>query len=62
MNSVLCHMKNDNFQEVSKLCDLILETPKHGYDPSKLKINGPGHANIQGKLPEEPDNDEREEA
>lgn len=46
-----------------KLCDQILELPRHGYDPNKLKIKGPGQAKIEGKLPDEPGSeDEREEA
>lgn len=46
MNSTLCHMKNQNYREMLKLCNIILEKPKHGYDPEKMKIKGPGHAKI----------------
>jgi len=28
-----------------------LELPRHGYDPEKMKIRGPGHAKIEGKIP-----------
>lgn len=61
MNSTLCHMKNDNYLEVIKLSEQILEQPKHGFDPSKLRIKGPMNAKIEGKAPEEPE-DERENA
>lgn len=33
MNSCFCHLKLENFREVIKLSELILESPKHGYDP-----------------------------
>lgn len=39
-----------------------MESPRHGYDPQKLKIKGPGHAKIQGKLPDEPDSDDERES
>jgi hypothetical protein len=57
MNSVLCHLKNDNYLEVIRLGDQVLENPKHGYDPTKLKIKGPMTAKIEGKAPEEADSD-----
>ena len=59
MNSTLCHMKNENFIEMIKLCNQILEKPKHGYDPNKMKIKGPGHAKIQGNVPSAPDSDDQ---
>ncbi len=62
MNSILCHLKNDNYLEVIRLSDQVLEHPKHGYDPTKLKIKGPMTAKIEGKAPEEADSDEREDA
>ena len=61
MNCTLCHMKNENYVEMIKLCDQILEKPKHGYDPNKMKIKGPGHAKIQGKIPEAHDSDDERE-
>lgn len=33
MNSCLCQLKLENFKEVVNLSELILESPKHGYDP-----------------------------
>lgn len=62
MNSSLCHLKLKNYSEMVTLCDQILETPRHGYDPDKLKIKGPGYAKIEGKLPDEPGYDERQQA
>jgi hypothetical protein len=44
-----------------KICDQILDTPRHGYDPTKMKVKGPGHAKIEGKLPEEPESDDERE-
>lgn len=52
MNSILCHMKNQNYTEMLKLCDQVLEIPKHGFDVNKLKIKGPMNAKIEGKVPE----------
>lgn len=52
MNSILCHMKKDNYLEIIKLSEQILETPKHGFDQSKLKIKGPMNAKIEGKAPD----------
>lgn len=46
MNSVLCHMKTKNYTEMIKLCNQILDKPRHGHDINDLKINGPGHAKI----------------
>jgi hypothetical protein len=62
MNSVLCQLKEDNFLEVIRLSEQVLEHPKHGFDPTKLKIKGPMTAKIEGKAPEEADSDEREDA
>jgi hypothetical protein len=31
---------------VAKLSEQILEHPKHGFDPNKLKIKGPMNAKI----------------
>lgn len=45
-------MKNQNYPKMLELCNQILESPKHGYDPNKMKIKGPGHAKIEGKLPD----------
>ena len=41
MNSTLCLMKEEKYSEMIPLCDLIIEKPKHGYDPDKMKIKGP---------------------
>ena len=56
-------MKMQNYSEMLPLCNKILESPKHGYDPNKMKIKGPGHAKIEGKLPDQAgSDDERKQA
>ena len=42
-------------------CEQVLEVPRHGYDPAKMRIRGPGQVKVEGKLPEG-GGDEREEA
>jgi hypothetical protein len=37
---------------VIKLSEQVVEQPKHGFDPNKLKIKGPMNAKIEGKAPE----------
>ena len=46
-------MKSHNYAEMIPLCNQILESPKHGYDVKNMKIKGPMHAKIEGKLPED---------
>ena len=50
MNSTLCLMKEEKFLEMIPLCNLILEKPRHGYDPDKMKIKGPQGLKIEGDI------------
>lgn len=32
------------------LCNIILQKPKHGYNPDEMKIKGPQHAKVDGDI------------
>lgn len=44
------------------LCDQVLETPRHGYNPDEMTIKGPQHAKIEGDLKTSNSADSRKEA
>lgn len=50
MNSILCLMKQEKYNEMIPLCELVLEEPKHGFDQDKMKINGPQGLKVEGKV------------
>lgn len=52
MNSILCHMRLENYPKVLELSEAVLEPAKHGYDINNLEIKGPENAKIEGKVPE----------
>ena len=37
------------------LCEIVLESPKHGFNQDKMKINGPQGVKIEGTVEEDDD-------
>lgn len=61
MNAILCLMKQNKYAQMIPLCNIVLESPKHGFNQDKMKIKATG-IKVEGSVDHDDNLDTRQPA